>query len=564
MSRAFIILILIPAAFWGCRKKDKPQPPPPGDTTVNLKPSTQHVSMLTQHVDNTRAGLNNMETELTTANVNTSSFGKLFTLSVDDQVYAQPLVVGNLPVSSGTHNVVFIATVNNTIYAFDADNGKAYWHVNYTATGMRPPVASDVNSGWCNPYGDFTKNMGLVGTPVIDSAAQTMYFVARSTDGNHFVQYLHAINITDGSEQSGSPVQISASVNGTGDGAVGGKVNFDPLRNNQRQPLLLLNGTVYISFSSHCDWNPYHGWILGYDAKTLQQKIVYNDTPSGEAGGLWESGMGIAADQQGNIYVVSGNGTVGEGGHFKESGNGTDEQSPNPNPSDPENRSESAIKLTPSGSTLTVSSFFTPTNYLNLNNNDLDYGVMGAFLIPNSNYYITGGKDGNVYLLNTSNMGGYSGSGNQVAQTIPLGVSLHCQPSYYQGQSAGVVYIWSENDKLRAFQFSNGSMSTNPTLATPSGPSGYSGPALSVSSNGTKNGTRIVWASCPLGNAAGALAPGALYAFDATDVTKTLWSSKQKQGDAPGFFAKFCAPTVVDGHVYLATFSNKVVVYGLK
>jgi hypothetical protein len=564
LTRKFIVLTLIAIVFFGCKKKEKIQPPPNDTTTVVLKPSTQHISMLTQHFDNTRAGLNNKETELTTSNVNSSGFGRLFSLSVDDQVYAQPLVVGNMSISSGKHNVVFIATVNNTVYAFDSDYGTAYWHVNYTASNMRPPAASDVNSGWCNPYGDFTKNMGIVGTPVIDSAAGTMYFVARSTDGTHFVQYLHAVSIIDGSERSGSPVQISASVNGTGDGAVNGVVSFDPLRNNQRQPLLLLNGTVYISFASHCDWNPYHGWILGYDASTLQQKIIYNDTPSGENGGLWESGMGVAADAQGNIYVVSGNGTVGEGGHFTESSNGTDEQTANPNPSNTENRAESALKLTPSGSTLTVSGFFTPTNYLDLNNNDLDYGVMGAFLIPNSNYYVTGCKDGNVYLLNTSNMGGYSSTANQVVQTIPLGVSLHCQPSYYQSASSGYVYIWSENDKLRQFQFNNGSMSNTPTLASPAGPSGYSGPTLSVSSSGTKSGTGIVWASCPLGNAAGQLAPGALYAFDATDVTKLLWSSLQTTGDAPGYFAKFCAPTVVDGHVYLATFSNTVVVYGLK
>jgi len=559
-----IILIFFTAALFGCHKKDKPAPPPPTDTIKNFKASTQHISMTTQHVDNTRAGFNNQETELTTSNVNSSGFGFLFSLNVDDEVYAQPLVVGNVSLGSGTHNVVYIATVNNTVWAYDADNGKAYWHVNYTQPGMAVPNASNVTSGWCSPYLDFTKNMGIVGTPVIDSAAHTMYFVARSTDGANFVQYLHAVSIIDGSEQAGSPVQISASMNGTGDGSVNGKVSFDPHRNNQRQPLLLLNGTVYISFASHCDWNPYHGWILGYDCKTLQQKIVYNDTPGGEGGGIWESGMGIVADPQGNIYVVSGNGTVGEGGHFNPSGNGTDEQAANPDPSNTENRSESAIKLTPSGSTLAVTDFFTPTNYVSLNNNDLDYGVMGSFLIPNSTYYVTGCKDGNIYVLNTASMGGYSPTGNQVVQTIPLGVSLHCQPSYYKGPGGEYVYIWSENDKLRAYQFNGNSLSNNPTLASLSGPPGYSGPALSVSSNGSKSGTGILWASSPLTAASGQLAQGALYAFDASDVTKILWNSNNTIADRPGAFAKFCAPTVVDGHVYLATFSHKVMVYGLK
>jgi len=564
LTRKLIALTFLSIVFFGCKKKEK-VPPHTGDTTFVAKPNLQHISVLTQHNDNNRAGLNDKETVLTTSNVNTAKFGKLFSLAVDDQTYAQPLVVGNLTLGSGTHNVVFIATVNNTVYAFDADNGTPYWHKNFTVNGMRPTAAADMNSSWCTPYTDFYKNIGIVGTPVIDSVAQTMYFVARSTDGNSYFQHLHAINILTGEEQAGSPVQISASMNGTGDGAVNGTVSFDPRRNNQRQPLLLLNGVVYISFSSHCDWNPYHGWILGYDGKTLQQKSMYNDTPSGEGGGLWQSGMGIVADPQGNIYVVSGNGTVGEGGHFHVSGNGTDEQTANPNPSNTENRSESAIKLTPSGSTLAVADFFTPTNYLDLNNNDLDYGVMGSFLIPNSTYYVTGCKDGNLYILNTANMGGYSSVSNQVVQTIPLNVNLHCQPAYYQGAGSGYMYVWSENDQLRAFQFSNGKFATTPKVSSLQGPGGDCGADISVSSNGTTSGTGVVWASYALnGNAGAGLCAGILRAFDANDITKELWNSGQVSGDYPGFYGKYSSPTVVDGHVYLATFSNQVVVYGLK
>ncbi len=238
--------------------------------------------------------------------------------------------------------------------------------------------------GWCNPYNNFLNNIGIVGTPVIDSTAQTMYFVSRVTDGTHFFQYLHAINIVTGADRAGSPVKITASVNGTGDGNVGGVVSFDPLRNNQRQGLALVNGVVYISYSSHCDWNPYHGWLLGYNAQTLQQQTVYNNTPNGENGGLWESGMGIAADAQGNLYVVSGNGTVGTSAPYSVVGNGTGENSDSPDPTDPSGRAESALRLTPSGGTLQITSYFTPSNYLDLNINDLDYGVMGTFLIPNS------------------------------------------------------------------------------------------------------------------------------------------------------------------------------------
>ncbi|MHB1921242.1 MAG: hypothetical protein ACYCOO_03295 [Chitinophagaceae bacterium] len=560
------LLGLLMMFFLGCKKPAKsslnPGPIVPKPTPVN----TQHISVLTQHNDNTRSGLNNQETQLTTSNVNTATFGKLFTLSVDDQVYAQPLVVGNLPINSGNHNVVFIATVNNTIYAYDGDSGDLYWKKNYTVAGMRPPNAKDMSSSWCNPYTDFSNNIGIIGTPVIDSANQTIYFVARSTDGTHFFQYLHAVNLLNGGEQPGSPVKIAASVNGSGDGNVNNVVSFDPWHNNQRQALTLVNGVVYISFSSHCDWNPYHGWILGYNAKTLQQQVVYNDTPNGEGGGLWESGQGMAADAQGNLYIVSANGTVGQGNLYLNSVNGTNETKPNPDPTNLTDRAESALRLTPNGSTLQVSSYFTPTNYLDLNTNDLDYGVMGAFLIPNSNYYFTGAKDGNLYLLNKDNMGGYSNSSNQIQQTIPINVSLHCQPAYYKGASNEFVYVWSENDRLRALTFNRTSntFESNQIVSGVSGPGGDCGADLSVSSNGTVPGTGILWASyASTGNAGNKVSPGILRAFDANDITKELWNSGSTS-DFVGYYSKFSSPTVADGHVYLATFSNQVVVYGLK
>ncbi len=561
MNKNLALLALLIIIYSGCSKKgvvNNPPPPPP---------DTQHISVLTQHNDNTRAGLNSNETSLTTSNVNSKQFGRLFTLNVDDQVIAQPLVVGNLTIGSGNHNVVFIATVNNTVYAYDGNNGNLYWQKNFTVTGMRPPNAGDMSSSWCTPYNNISNNIGIIGTPVIDSAAQTIYFVSRSTDGSHFGQYLHAVNIVNGSEQPGSPVAITASVAGIGDGNVGNVVSFDPLRNNQRQGLTLVNGTVYITFSSHCDWNPYHGWILGYNAKTLQQQIVYNDTPDGENGGIWESGMGTAADAQGNLYITTGNGTVGKGGLYTATGNGTDENSPNPDPTDPRDRSESALKLTPSGATLQLSSYFTPSDYVNLNMNDLDYGVMGTLLIPNSNYYFTGCKDGNIYLLDKDNMGGYSASSNLVQQTIPLNVSLHCQPAYYKGSSNEFVYVWSENDKLRALLFNRGSntFATNEIVSTDNGPTGQSGAVLSVSSNGTKDGTGILWASyAASGDAESNVTPGVLTAFDANDITKELWNNKITPGDYAGNYAKFSPPTIANGHVYLPTFSNQVVVYGLK
>ena len=552
------------AFFLSCARHNAAPP-----VKTHAIPPPQHVSVVTQHNNNFRTGLNNREIALTTANVNTSQFGKQFVLTVDDEVYSQPLVVANLPIANGLHNVVFIATVNNTIYAFDGDSGTIYWQKNFTVPGMHPPMATDMNSPWCTPYTDFTKNIGIVGTPVIDTASGYMYFVARSTDGTNFEQHLHAISITTGADIAGSPVKIAASVPGTGDGNVGGVVSFDPMRNNQRQGLVLVNGVIYMSFSSHCDWNPYHGWILGYNAQTLQQVTVFNDTPGGENGGIWEAGMGIAADNDGNLFVTTANGTVGDGSLYTPSGNGTDENNPNPNPTNLANRAESALKLTPSGGSLQINSYFTPDDYVYCNINDLDYGSMGTLLLPNSNCYLTGAKDGKIYLLNKDNMGGYTQASNQVQQVLSIGANagLRCQPAYYKGSSAEVVYIWSENDHLRAFSFDHSSNTLTPyqDLNTANGPQGSSGAVISVSSNDTAGGSGIVWVSyAETGDANVGSSPGILRAFDANDITHELWNTEQAAGDAPGYFAKFCSPTVANGHVYLATFSNRVIVYGLK
>src|SRR2546428_3637634 len=306
--------------------------------TDNTAPNPQSVAVLTQHNDNTRSRWNDNETALTTSNVNVQQFGAVFTLPVDDQVYAQPLVLGHVSVGGGTHNVVYIATVNNTLYAYDGDDGTLYWQRGVTAPGMRPPRNTDMTGACGGTYTNFSGNIGIVGTPVIDSARGTMYFVARSATGSTFVQYLHAVNIVDGNEIAGSPTKITATYSGNGDGSVNGVIAFDAQRQNQRQGLTLLNGLVYVTFSSHCDWGPYHGWILGYDAATLHQQVVYNATPNGYAGGMWESGTGMAADAEGNLYVVTGNGTVGDAA----------------DPTSPTNRAESAPKLTPAGATQPV------------------------------------------------------------------------------------------------------------------------------------------------------------------------------------------------------------------
>jgi hypothetical protein len=544
MIKSELPLVLVVVWIAGCKD----------DVTQTRPPNSQSVSVLTQHNDNTRTGWNDHETVLTTSNVNQQRFGKVLTLAVDDQVYAQPLVVGHVHISGGDHNVVYVATVNNSLYAFDGDDGTRYWVKNYSAPGMRPPRNTDM-TGACNgSYADFSGNIGIVGTPVIDSARQILYVVARSTDGSVFVQHLHAISIIDGSEASGSPAPITATYPGNGDGSVANVITFNGQTQNQRQGLTLVTGVVYVTFSSHCDWGPYHGWVLGYDAVTLQQRVVYNATPNGYAGGMWESGTGMAADAAGNLYVVAGNGTVGD----------------SVDPTSLTNRGESALKLVPSGSTLQVASYFTPTDYQFLNDNDLDYGSVGALLIPNASYYLTGGKDGNLYLLNKDAMGEYQAASNQVQQVAQLTSSeMHCQLAYYKGSAKEFVYVWPENNPLRAIPFDRGSNLLDRQIElsfTAGGPTGHSGAMLTVSSDGSKAGTAILWASYAVaGDAEHDVSLGILRAFDANDITRELWSTQQNvTRDGPGMYAKFASPTVANGYVYLPTFSNQVVVYGLR
>lgn len=550
-----LIFLSIPFFFIACSKDLNPAK---STSTKDSLPKNS-ISVLTQHNDNSRAGWNNHEAFLTINNVNTSKFGKQFILSVDDQVYAQPLVVSNLNINGGVQNVVYIATVSNTVYAFDAEKGTLIWSKNYTAPQYsRAPRNTDMTGACGGSYFDFSGAMGIVGTPVIDSASQTIYFVARSTNGTgKFVQHLHAISLLNGAEKTGSPMEIKATYPGNGDGSNNNYLSFDAQKQNQRQALTLLNGIVYVTFSSHCDWGPYHGWILGYDITSMQQKIVYNNTPNGINGGIWESGMGMAADAQGNLYCVTGNGTVGVTN----------------DPTNLINRGESALKLSVSGSTLIVKSYFTPFNYQYLEDNDLDYGGLGAFLIPNSNTFFTGCKDGNFYVLNKDNMGGYTPGANQIQQTININnidANMHCQPSYFKGTSKEYVYVWPENEPLHAIPFNNNSGLfdiANQVKYNVNGPVGQNGGVISVSSNGNIDSSGIVWIAhaVPPYDAEHGVRPGILRAFSATDITKELWNNQQNPlVDGAGNYAKFSSPTIANGHVYLPTFSNQVVVYGLK
>ncbi|MBS1542195.1 MAG: T9SS type A sorting domain-containing protein [Bacteroidetes bacterium] len=514
-------------------------------------------SIVTQHADAGRTGWYNHEHKLTTSNVKPGSFGLLFSRPVDDQIYAQPLLMRhvNIP-GKGNPNVVFVATVNNSIYAFDADSARVtspYWQLNLSPSGARAVKNTDMNP-YCGAYNDFSGNMGIVGTPVIDTLANTIYVVVKSySPTNGFEQYLHALDVRTGAERASSPIKIAAQVTGSGSGSVGGIINFDALKQNQRSGLLLLNGIVYIAWASHGDCDPYHGWIIGYDAATLQQKIVYNTTPEGYKGGIWMSAAGIAADDSGNLYVGVGNGSVGVGA----------------DPTNLTNRSESALRLTPNGATLQVTSYFTPSDYQYLENIDGDFGVTGVLLIPGTNRAFAGAKDGKIYLMDRDNMSGYQTVDHVLQVFDQFNSNAHNLTSltYYGGTSAAFVYVWSDNTPLKAIPFNRASNLLdlgNIKTSALQGPVGYNGAFLSVSSNGTDDSSAILWtAYAASGNANQQTRPGILRALSAADVTKELWNSSMSAADNPGNYAKFNCPVISNGKVYLASFSNKLNVYGL-
>ena len=527
-------------------------------TTAGTISVSSAVAVLTQHNDNGRTGMNLNEIALNTGNVNSNTFGLLFTRPVDDQIYAQPLVATNVNIlGHGTHNVVIIATVNDTVYAYDADDPTVtapYW----TNSFINPPNivvpnnADESAIGACGGnYVDFSGKFGIVGTPVIDPNSGTIYLVARTKEfGVNFVQRLHALDITTGLDRSNSPVVISATYPGTGAGGSGGVVSFDPLRNNQRAALVLANGIVYVSWSSHCDNGPYHGWVIGYNTTNLQQVAVYNDTPNGSEGGIWMSGQGPAADANGNIFLTAGNGTV-----------------------DANDFGESFLKLSPanSGVMMTVASYFIPFNWPFLNGSDLDLGTAGLLLIPGTALAISGGKAGTIYVVNRDNMGGLSAGNadtNIVQSFTPNGNSeIHGGPVWWAGPNGSFMYLWPDSgDRLRQYQFTGGLFNTTPfAQGVTAGGGGSPGGILAISANGTNAGGGIVWAIVNTASDANhSVVPGTLHAYNAQNVSSELWNSDQISArDSLGNLAKFVAPTVANGKVYVATVSGRLNVYGL-
>lgn len=500
---------------------------------ANSPPSAPS-AVLTYQNDAQRTGLNPNETLLTPSNVHAATFGKLFSRAVDGQVYAQPLYVPGLDnIAGGTHDVVFVATEHNTVYAFDADGltTAPLWKKNLGVS-----VSSQATEG-------VSPEIGITATPVIDNNGRTLYVVATNTQGF----WLHALDLHTGSEKFGGPVKVTATVAGTGSGSVNGMITLEASC-LQRAGLALVDGVVFIGFGS-CP----HGWLLGYDAQSLRQVSTLNTTPNGAGGTVWMSGGAPATDGQGNLYVMTA----------------VDFGDP------PSGFNDSFLKLRTSD--LSVVDFFMPSNESLLRANDADLGSGAPMILPdNSSAHahelVGGGKDGRVFLLDRDHMGGFTAPANpacgtsnppqgcdQVVQTLPnIGNSqfdnIYGKPAYWNG----FLYVHAQTSTLKVFQYRGGTFSG--VVASASATFGDHGATPSISSNGTSNA--IVWELQVDGWQTGQ--PAILHAYEATNVANELYNSSQapNQRDAAGPAVKFTTPTIANGRVYVGT-ATELNVYGL-
>jgi len=487
-------------------------------------------NVLTGGYDLARSNADINENYLTPQTVSPSQFGKLFTLPADGQIYAQPLYQSSLSINGAPHNVVFIATAHNSVYAYDADTaGSPLWTVNL---GPSVPTAS-YSAADPAGYSDILPENGILGTPVIDASTGTLYVVAATYRNGIYAYQLHALDTTSGAEKFNGPAQIYARVTGTGDDSLASYVTFNAQQEIQRPALLLLNGVVYIAFGSHGDGGTWHGWIMGYKASNVaQQTAVFNATPNGYGGSIWQAGRGLSADNQGSIYAVTANGST----------------------DDVTGYSENVLRLNPD---LTVADWFSPSDYQTLNNDDEDLGSSGAILLPGTNQMVTGGKQGLAYLLNTGNLGHTSGNDAQIPQSFDASNVGLFNMAFWNNS----LYAFGGNGPLEAFPYSGDQFGTTPSSQSSSGYAvAYYG--ITVSANGNTPDSGIVWMTSadtfPLPSS------GTLHAFDAGDLSSELWNSGvNSDRDSLGTFVKFVNPTVANGKVYAATLDDQLIVYGL-
>jgi hypothetical protein len=514
--------------------------------------------VLTFHSDNSRTGQNLAETILTPANVNSSTFGKLLGCKVDGFVYAQPLYVPGVRIrGKRARNVVYLATEHDSVYAFDADSKRScrpLWKRSFLNKRKR---ITTVPSTMLNTV-DLVPEVGITGTPVIDPSSGTLYVVAKTLERGVVAQHLHALDLRTGKEKFGGPVAIDATimVAGAGDGSASGQVPFDATTQNQRSGLLLSGGVVYIAWAAHNDHGPYHGWVIGFDAHTLQVVRVFNSTPNGGLGGVWMSADGISADASGNLYLLTGNGT------FDADLGGVD-------------YGDSFLRLGPgSGNALEVVDYFTPWNQQVLSAKDLDLGSGGALLIDAGGAHpheiISGGKDGTLYVIDRDQMGGFNTSSMSDPQIVQELVHqfgpIYCAPSYFDGSiylSSGQVNSGGPAGAgaLEAYTIlPDGTLSGTPSSVAAVASFRTPGPSVAISANGATGG--IVWAlrNESYGNPSG---HATLYAFDARNLANELYDSDQAgTRDQCGAAVKFTVPIVAGGRVYVGG-QRAYTVYGL-
>jgi len=519
------------------------------------------VNVLTYHNDFARTGQNTNETVLTPANVKTNTFGLLLAYPVDGQIYAQPLCVTGLAIpGKGTHNVVFAATMHNSVYALDADgtggtNGGVLWHVNLGTSAAMP------NNDFGNRYGayhDIRPEVGIVGTPVIDLSAGTLFVDALTHEGSSYVHRVHALNILTGAEQAHSPVAVTASIPGTGVGSAGGVLAFDPMNNGlQRAALTLAGGILYVTYSGFADTNPYHGWILGFDARTLQQltNYIFNTTPNSSTtvfganageGGLWMGGNGPTVDANTNLYFMVGNGV------FNANSGGSE-------------YADSFIRLSTDGG-LTVADYFTPHDQASLAASDTDLGSGGPVLLPDEagntthpHLILGAGKSGSIYLIDREAMGRFNSlNDTQIVQTVSGAIGgVFSTPAYFNH----LLYYQPVSDHLKVLSINNAKLSTSALSQSP-GIIGFPGATPSVSANGTNNAIAWVLDNGAV-NSGTPSGPTVLHAFNAYNLAQELYNSSQMGSrDRASFAVKTSVPTIANGKVYVGG-ASALSVYGL-
>ena len=503
------------------------------------------VAVTTYQNDNYRSGVNAHETILTPANVNLNQFGRKAVFNVTGFVYAQPLYVPNVNINGVRHNVLYVVTEHDQVYAFDVNSGQQLWNKSLLiSTGaliqVSPVSSNDVS---CT---DLVPEIGITGTPVIDVANNVMFLVAKTKEHNlitqttTFFQTIYGLDIRTGQLRT-PPRRVTGRVPGTGQGSQNGFLTFDPLIEGQRAALLLSNGIVYAGWSSHCDLGFYHGWLIGYDELNLFSQGIFVDTPNGSEGGFWGGGSGPAADSGGSIYAVSGNGSYDSSSDY----------------------GDSVMRLVQGRSSLTLADYFTPWDQRTLDQNDTDVGAGGVTLLPDQpgapypHLLVQAGKEGTIDLINRDNMGHFHpNNDDQIVQTLPFIIGgIWGGPAFWNN----TAYFGGQYDHLKAFAYNPQTqlLSTGPTSQSPESFS-FPGPTPAISSNGTSNG--IAWI-VETDNYGGGVA--VLRAYDATNLAAEFYNSQQVPArDSAGLAVKFVVPTVADGQVFVAA-ENQVSMYGL-